>query len=326
MSERFSAEPGRKKAYSEDIRWRIVWQKIALNCSFRDIAQNLNVSTGTAYNIYKLFETTGNVDPMTPPVREHKLDTDDECFVISMVLENPSLQLCELCAAVQDFSGHDRVSASTICRLLKRNGLSRKKIQMQRSAAMRGMFMSSVLMYGRDMFVWVDETGCNRKDFFRKYGYAYKGYRAQCHSLLLRGQRINAMAALSSRGILDVKLTSSNVNGDIFCDWIKGDLIPYMLTYDGLAPLSILLMDNCSVHHVDSVKETLRSVGILVRYLPPYSPDYNPIEEAFSFVKAFLKDHEQLMDLVDPSILLRAAFQDITEDHCNAWISDCGYQ
>ena len=66
-----------------------------------------------------------------------------------------------------------------------------------------------------------------------------------------------------------------------------------MLTYDGLAPLSILLMDNCSIHHVDSVKETLRSVGILVRYLPPYSPDYNPIEEAFSFVKAFLKDHEQ---------------------------------
>ena len=86
MSERFSAEPGRKKAYSEDIRWRIVWQKIALNCSFRDMAQNLNI----------------------------------------------------------------------------------QRVALQRSAAMRGMFMSSVLMYGRDMFVWVDETGCNRKDLFRK--------------------------------------------------------------------------------------------------------------------------------------------------------------
>jgi len=159
--------------------------------------------------------------------------------------------------------------------------------------------MSSILMYGRDMLVWVDDTGCNRKDFFRKYGYSYKGYRSHCHSLLQRGQRINAMAALSSRGVLDVKLISSNVNGDIFCQWIKGDLIPYMLTYDGLNPLSILLMDNCSVHHVDSVKEALSEVGILVRYLPPYSPDFNPCEESFSFVKAFLKDHEELMDLVD---------------------------
>ena len=86
------------------------------------------------------------------------------------------------------------------------------------------------------------------------------------------------MAALSSRGILDVELTCSNVNGDIFYEWVKGNLIPYKLTYDGLNPLSNLLMDNCSVHHVDSVKEALRSVGILVRYLPPYSPDYNPVE------------------------------------------------
>ena len=331
MSERYSAEPGRKSAYSEDIRWRVVWQKIALDYSYRNIAQNLNISTGTAYNVYRLFERTGNVDPKTPPVREdiHKLDTDDEFFVISMVLENPSLQLGELCAAVQDFSGKDKVSASTVCRLLKRNGLTRKKIQrvaLQRSATLRGMFMSSILMYGRDMLVWVDETGCNRKDFFRKYGYSYKGYRAHCHSLLQRGQRINAMAALSSRGVLDVKLTSSNVNGDIFCQWIKGDLIPYMLTYDGLNPLSILLMDNCSVHHVDSVKEALREVGILVRYLPPYSPDFNPCEESFSFVKAFLKDHEELMDLVDPSTLIQAAFENITVHHCNAWISDCGYQ
>jgi len=134
------------------------------------------------------------------------------------------------------------------------------------------------------------------------------------------------MAALSSRGVLDVKLTSSNVNGDIFCQWIKGNLIPYMLTYDGLNLLSILLMDNCSVHHVDSVKEALREVGILVRYLPPYSPDFNPCEESFSFVKAFLKDHEELMDLVDPSTLIQAAFDNITVHHCNAWISDCGYQ
>ena len=57
-----SAEPGRKKAYQEDLWWRIVYQKIALNYSFCKIAKHLNVSTATAYRVYKLFSDSGNVD------------------------------------------------------------------------------------------------------------------------------------------------------------------------------------------------------------------------------------------------------------------------
>ena len=56
-----SAEPGRKAPYSNDLRWRIVWQWFGMGLSLRKIAENLNVALGTTYNICKLFEDTGSI-------------------------------------------------------------------------------------------------------------------------------------------------------------------------------------------------------------------------------------------------------------------------
>ena len=58
-----SCEPGRKVAYSPDLRNRMIWQRIAMELPFRTIAQNLSVSVGTVHNVFKLFEQTGSVDP-----------------------------------------------------------------------------------------------------------------------------------------------------------------------------------------------------------------------------------------------------------------------
>ena len=51
-----SAEPGRKAPYSDDTRWRVVWQRAGMQLSFRQVAKNLNISVGTVYNIFKVFE------------------------------------------------------------------------------------------------------------------------------------------------------------------------------------------------------------------------------------------------------------------------------
>ena len=61
-----SAEPGRKTAYSNDLRWRIVYQRIAMNLPLVKIAQNLNVAVSTVHRIYLLFEESGTVDPLSP--------------------------------------------------------------------------------------------------------------------------------------------------------------------------------------------------------------------------------------------------------------------
>ena len=58
-----------------------------------------------------------------------------------------------------------------------------------------------------------------------------------------------------------------------------------LMPFNGENPNCVLILDNCSVHHVDEVHQAFRDSGVLYHYLPPYSPDYNPIELAFSKVK-----------------------------------------
>lgn len=64
------------------------------------------------------------------------------------------------------------------------------------------------------------------------------------------------------------------------------------MPFNGINQNSVVIIDNCSVHHVSGVESMITSMGALVNYLPPYSPDLNPIEECFSEVKACLKSTE----------------------------------
>ena len=65
-----SAEPGRKRAYSKDLCWRVVWQRIGMQLSFRKIARNLNISCSTAQLTFKRFELTRAVSPREQPSRK----------------------------------------------------------------------------------------------------------------------------------------------------------------------------------------------------------------------------------------------------------------
>ena len=159
------------------------------------------------------------------------------------------------------------------------------------------------------MLVWVDETGCVKRDLLRKYGYSFRGMRAECKRLLVHGTRISAIAMCWDKGILDVEMTTNSVNGEMFCDFVRGSLIPNMLPFDGVTPTFIVVMDNCSIHHVADVKSLLEDAGILLIHLPPYSPDLNPIEEAFGYVKGYLKKHDDIAAAFpNPRPLIQSAF------------------
>ena len=89
---------------------------------------------------------------------------------------------------------------------------------------------------------------------------------------------------------------------------------------------SVVIMDNCSIHHVAEVKDLIEDGGILVLFLPPYSPDYNPIEELFSYLKYYLKEHEDLIQVIPTPIpIIEAALDSVTKSKCHGWINDCGY-
>ena len=325
-----SAEPGRKAPYAVDLRWRIVWQRIGMDISYRNIAKNLNVALGTVHHINKLFKRTGDVMPKKMPERIESriLSHSDELFIIGVIIESPSYYLSELCGAIKDVCGK-QVCPSTVCKVIHKHGFTRKKLHQvakQRSIQYRGSYMAEVQNYHSNCFVFIDETGCCNKDHMRRFGYALRGQNAVEHRWLHRGSRISAIAAMTTTGIIAVELMTGSVNGDKFFDYVRGSLIPEMQPFDGRSPKCIAVMDNCSIHHVDPVTQLFKDAGILLLYLPPYSPDFMPIEKTFSYVKYYLKDHDDIWQAMnDPTVLVRAAFDSVKRSHCEGWISNCGY-
>lgn len=325
-----SAEPGRKTAYSADIGWRIVWRRIGLEQSFKEIGEKLQISQSTAHRIFVRFKATSNVTSLGQPSRpqHRKLDDCHELMIIGIILDNPCVYLREICSKIKEATGVV-ISGATVCRILRRNGITRKKVQnvaKQRCLEYRAQFRAHTMLYNRDFFVWVDESGSDARKSMRRFGCSLRGLPPVYHRFMVRGKRISAIAAICSEGLLGVELTTGSVNGDAFIDFVRGTLIPNMNPFDGTLNKSIVVLDNCSIHHMPEVSALFEEAGILVIFLPPYSPDLTPIEETFSSVKYYLQNHDELLQTTqNPISIVQAAFDNITKQQCVGWINDCGY-
>ena len=323
----YSVEPGRKTAYSEDLRWRVVWKRLCCEMSYRGIAQSLNISV---HNVWDTFVATGDVSAKKAPVRvaQRVLDDYHEILVIGLLLNQPDMYLRELCQHITNTTGVI-VSEPTICRILRKHGLTRKKIRqvaVQRCSVMRGQFMAEMSLFSSEQLVWIDETGCRNKDCIRAAGYALRGMTPVHTRFLAKGRRVSCIAAIAHDGLVAVETTRDSVDSTVFFNFVRGSLIPNMLPFDGSNPRSVAILDNCSIHHVESVREIFRQAGVLLFYLPAYSPDLNPIELAFSKVKYYLKEHDELVQSTpNPIPIITAAFNTITTEDCMNWITYCGY-
>ena len=125
-------------------------------------------------------------------------------------------------------------------------------------------------------------------------------------------------------GILDYKLTEDTVDAEEFEDFVEG-LLPLLMNFNGSNPNSIVFLDNCAVHHANDIAGILREVGVIFHYLPPYSPDYNPIEEAFSKIKAIITCMEATLHsgIADIQTCMAAAIASITPGDCKQYTDHC---
>ena len=94
---------------------------------------------------------------------------------------------------------------------------------------------------------------------------------------------------MSADEILCCKIERVGVDGDTFIEFVDKSLMPLLMPFDEYNPRSVLIMNNCSIHHVDHVTTLLQQIGVLIQWLPPYSPYFNPLEEVFSKVKLMMK-------------------------------------
>ena len=208
---------------------------------------------------------------------------------------------------------------------LHKNGFTHQRLRtvaLQQDEFLREQFTIDVSLYSPDMFIFIDETGADKRNSLRKYGYSLRGKPVTTKSLLVRGERVSAIACMSMNGILDVKAHKETSNGDIFYEFIHTHLLPHLCPFDGQNSNSVVILDNCSIHHCREVMSALTDIGVMVHFLPPYSPDFNPIEEAFSKVKTELKGLEPYIEDTETAVL--ASFTTVTPHDCRSWISHSG--
>lgn len=326
-----SCENKRTKAYSDDLRWRMVYLTKALGKSYREAAADLRVDASTVCKTVAIFDDTGDVRPKDypPNTGTAKLTEVDKLIILELAIERPGIYLREIQAELSQETGTE-VDVSTICRFLHASGFTRQKLQVtakQRSDELRAEYLSDMQVYRGhpEMLVFVDETGADRRDCMRKFGYSLRGKPARAHKLLWRGQRVNALTAMSTAGILDCYTTTGSVTADTFEEFVTESLSPLLQPFDGINPNSVIILDNASIHHVGRVVQAIQNTGAIVQFVPPYSPDLNPIEEAFSKLKSVMKANEEQLVDTDPNIAILSAIGSITAQDCTQWITHAGY-
>ena len=98
------------------------------------------------------------------------------------------------------------------------------------------------------------------------------------------------------------------------------------MPFNSINHKSIVVMDNASIPHVDRVHDIITGVGARLIYLPPYSPDLNPIEEVFAKVKQYIKEHDTLFQCTSyPHHLFKMAFSTVTSSNCYNYVQHAGY-
>lgn len=108
------------------------------------------------------------------------------------------------------------------------------------------------------------------------------------------------------------------MNGDVFRAYVQQQLVPT------LKPGDIVIMDNLAAHKVAGVRDAIESVGAQLVYLPPYSPDFNPIELAFSKLKSLLRTAAaRTVEALEAAIV--TALDQFTNDECRSYFRHCGY-
>ena len=132
--------------------------------------------------------------------------------------------------------------------------------------------------------VFVDESGANTK-MTRLRGRALGGQRLLAHIPHGHYQTSTLIAGLRLGGPCAPWLFGGPMNGEMFLAWIRQGLAPT------LRPGDVVILDNLATHKIRGVRHALEAVGARLLYLPPYSPDLNPIEPMWSKIKQLLRSH-----------------------------------
>ena len=168
-----------------------------------------------------------------------------------------------------------------------------------------------------DRLVFVDESGANTQ-MTRRHGRSPIGQRLACPIPHGHYQTTTLIAAVRLKGARAPWLFGGAMDGELFVAWVKQGLSPCLQRDD------VVVMDNLATHKVAGVREAIEGAGARLEYLPPYSPDFNPIEPMWGKVKQGIKSREA-RNLRQLHQAAEAAFATVTPADCQGFFLHAGY-
>lgn len=166
-------------------------------------------------------------------------------------------------------------------------------------------------------FKFIDESGVNLA-MTRRYGRAPRGERVTGSVPQNYGENITLLASLSTSGLETLMTVGGATDGEVFKVYVEAVLCPTLRHGD------LVVMDNLGAHKVSGVREAIEQRGAKLLYLPPYSPDWSPIEPCWSKLKSVLRDiGARTREALEAAI--KQAIATITESDAVAWFAHCGY-
>jgi len=168
-----------------------------------------------------------------------------------------------------------------------------------------------------ERLVFLDESGASTQ-MTRRSGRSPVGQRLVCPVPQGHYQTTTMIAAVRLKGPQAPWMFDGAMDGELFLAWVKQGLVPVLQRGD------VVIMDNLPTHKVAGVREAIEAAGARLEYLPPYSPDFNPIENMWSKVKQGLKSRaprtaRQLFKAAG------AAFDTVTPEDCHGFFLHAGY-
>jgi transposase len=166
--------------------------------------------------------------------------------------------------------------------------------------------------------VFVDEMGSNTS-LHELYAYSPRGQRAYCSVARNRGKNATLLSSMTFCGMGPSMVLEGATDGAVFEGYLREMLVP------ALGERDVVVMDNLSVHKGEWVREPIEGADAEVLYLPPYSPDFDPIEEAFSKIKNLVRKagtrvHEALV------VAIAEAIREVGEEDAKSFFEHCGYR
>lgn len=201
---------------------------------------------------------------------------------------------------------------------IRKNLFTLRSVNVPDVRSKRKNWVENLPNYDKEKLVFLDESGVNI-NMTRIYGRSLGGTRSVDKAPLNTPTNTTILSSIRINGESSYTTYSGGTTGDKFVEYLKNTLIQTL--HDG----DIIVMDNMRSHHVKEVSETINNSekNLTLLYLPPYSPDFNPIEMMWSKIKSILR----MIKIRDISILsdaIKTAFSKITSSDCIGWFSAVG--